>query len=295
MGNRVMKESVKMSEEIDALSFFEESTFYRLILTVDDYGVFPAKPDLLAHLLFPLKNSVDGKMMRQALEHMEKLNLIRLYRVKEKGEFLKIVTWEKHQRMRGTVRRFPAPEEADEEAETPETEAGAPEKPAKEPAKKPVKKPAAEPEKAPAAEPEKEPETAETVAEEPAPAEVRVLPLIELPLNDNSAHGVTREDMEEYIRLYPAVDVMQELRYMRGWCLSNPQKRKTKHGIRRFITGWLSRAQDRGGSSGRAEQPLPENPFIHMATEGGGEEASGREKASGGDLFEKLFAGGTVQ
>jgi len=232
-------------------------------------------------------------MMRQALEHMEKLNLIRRYRVKGKGEFLKIVTWEKHQRMRGTVRRFPSPEEADEEAETTEAEAEAPEEPAEEPvkkpAKKPVKKPAAEPAKEAEVEPVREPETAETAAEEPAPAEVRVLPLIELPLNDNSAHGVTREDMEEYVRLYPAVDVMQELRCMRGWCLSNPQKRKTKHGIRRFITGWLSRAQDRGGSSGRAEPALPENPFIHMATEGGGEEKPG------GDLFENLFAGGTVQ
>ena len=41
------------------------------------------------------------------------------------------------------------------------------------------------------------------------------------------------------------VDIMQELRNMKGWCNSNPTKRKTKRGILRFINGWLSREQDK--------------------------------------------------
>ena len=51
MSNRILKESIRMSEEIDALTWFEETFFYRLIVTVDDYGVFPADPVLLMHLL----------------------------------------------------------------------------------------------------------------------------------------------------------------------------------------------------------------------------------------------------
>lgn len=35
---------------------------------------------------------------------------------------------------------------------------------------------------------------------------------------------------------------------MRGWLLSNPNKRKTRRGIEKFINGWLSREQDKGGS-----------------------------------------------
>ena len=47
--------------------------------------------------------------------------------------------------------------------------------------------------------------------------------------------------------VYPAVDVMQELRKMSSWSTDNPKKRKTKGGIRRFINAWLSKEQDKGG------------------------------------------------
>ena len=70
-------------------------------------------------------------------------------------------------------------------------------------------------------------------------------PLIGLPLNDGSEHPVTEEDIREYSQLYPAVDVMQQLRNMRGWLLSNPTHRKTKRGIKAFITKWLSKEQDK--------------------------------------------------
>ena len=56
-------------------------------------------------------------------------------------------------------------------------------------------------------------------------------PLIGLPLNDGSEHEVTEEDVAEYAQLYPAVDVMQQLRNMRGWLRANPSRRKTKRGI----------------------------------------------------------------
>lgn len=71
-------------------------------------------------------------------------------------------------------------------------------------------------------------------------------PLIGLPLNDGSEHPVTQEDFNEYAALYPAVDVMQELRDMRGWLLANPSRKKTKRGIKAFIRTWLSKEQDRG-------------------------------------------------
>ena len=69
---------------------------------------------------------------------------------------------------------------------------------------------------------------------------------IQLPLNDGKMFDVTREYVEEKKKLYPAVDVEQELRKMRGWCDDNPANRKTARGIKRFINGWLTREQDRG-------------------------------------------------
>lgn len=72
--------------------------------------------------------------------------------------------------------------------------------------------------------------------------------IIELTLNDKSGYPVLQSDFDKYSELYPVVDVMGELRKMEGWFDGNPNKRKTKTGIKRFINSWLSRAQDKGGN-----------------------------------------------
>ena len=69
--------------------------------------------------------------------------------------------------------------------------------------------------------------------------------VILFPLNDGAEYGVTAEMVPEFMGLYPAVDVMQELRNMRGWLLNNPRNRKTRSGICRFINAWLSKAQNK--------------------------------------------------
>lgn len=80
--------------------------------------------------------------------------------------------------------------------------------------------------------------------------------VISLPLNDKTMYEVTREDYDKWVSLYPAVDVMQELRNMYGWLDSNPAKRKTRRGIKSFITRWLGREQDKGGSrTSKAAEP----------------------------------------
>lgn len=82
-------------------------------------------------------------------------------------------------------------------------------------------------------------------------------PIISLILNDKSFFDVTDEDVAKWNELYPAVDVMQELRKMAGWCESNTTKRKTRRGVRAFITSWLARAQDRSGSQNNYCHPRP--------------------------------------
>lgn len=66
-----------------------------------------------------------------------------------------------------------------------------------------------------------------------------------LPLNDGTEFHVTQDMVQEFSTLYPAVDVEQALRNMRGWLLNNPKNRKTSSGIRRFVNSWLSREQDK--------------------------------------------------
>ena len=67
--------------------------------------------------------------------------------------------------------------------------------------------------------------------------------IIDLILKDGSLYYVTSQMVELWKGLYPKVDIMQELRIMKGWCISNPFKRKTKKGVNDFITGWLAGEQ----------------------------------------------------
>ena len=70
---------------------------------------------------------------------------------------------------------------------------------------------------------------------------------ITLPLNDKSNYSVSKSDVQHYKILYSAVDVEQQLRSMLGWLEANPSRRKTRTGIKGFITKWLNKVQDRGG------------------------------------------------
>ena len=68
-------------------------------------------------------------------------------------------------------------------------------------------------------------------------------------LNTGEEWEADEKDIIQWQRTYPAVDVHAELAKMESWLDANPKKRKTSVGIKRFINSWLSRAQDKGGSS----------------------------------------------
>jgi hypothetical protein len=68
-----------------------------------------------------------------------------------------------------------------------------------------------------------------------------------LPLNGGGEYIIDKGQTDEWAALYPAVDVLKELRAMKGWLLSNPKRQKTKAGINRFMNSWLAKEQDRGG------------------------------------------------
>lgn len=69
---------------------------------------------------------------------------------------------------------------------------------------------------------------------------------IAIPLNSGEEYPITESDVTEFRDLYPAVDVPQALRNIRGWALANPAKRKTRAGVRRFVNAWLAKDQDKG-------------------------------------------------
>ena len=77
--------------------------------------------------------------------------------------------------------------------------------------------------------------------------------VISLSLNDGTEHWIYEDNVSKWSELFPAVDVMQELRKMKSWLDSNKARRKTKRGIARFINSWLSKEQDKGRMPVRSE------------------------------------------
>ncbi len=92
-------------------------------------------------------------------------------------------------------------------------------------------------------------------------------------LNDGTEWRPSEALFAEYVRLYPNVDVKQQFNEMRGWCISNPNKRKTKRGVKRFVNSWLSREQDKG-------YRRPENNGNYQQAQGG--------NGYGHNLFDRL-------
>lgn len=107
MPNRILKESICTSENVDQLSAFEETVFYRLIVNCDDYGRMDGRPKILISKLFPLKE-VRVKQMEDALRALTSAELVTLYTVDGKP-FLQMKTWDKHQQMRAKKSKYPAP------------------------------------------------------------------------------------------------------------------------------------------------------------------------------------------
>ena len=110
MPNRILKESICASEDIDGLSWFCEVFWYRLIVNCDDFGRLDARPAILKSKLFPLKDSVTKKNVEDALSALSSAGLVFLYEVQGKP-YLQLKTWNEHQQIRAQKSRYPDPKE----------------------------------------------------------------------------------------------------------------------------------------------------------------------------------------
>lgn len=101
--------------------------------------------------------------------------------------------------------------------------------------------------------------------------------VISIPLAGGKDFHVTPGMKAEFEKLYPGIDVLQELRAARGWCLTNPARCKTHTGCPRFLNSWLARAQNNGRN--RATDPGPQKPLGYadrVIAEAEAEERNGK-------------------
>ena len=225
MPNRIIKESLCSSEKIASLSDFEFRLWIGLITQADDAGRGDARAAIIKGHVFPFRERVSIKDIDAALQVLAAKGCVALYKVDGKPYFL-FPGWVKHQRVRDCKPRFPEPPENDG---SPQSAASCGELP-----------------QAAAliqSESESNPNPKNISAE---PQAASAPPVISLPLNDGTFYDVSEEQCHEWAGLYPAVDVIQQLRGMLGWLNANPSKKKTRRGIPAFINRWLAKEQDRG-------------------------------------------------
>lgn len=225
MPNRILKESICRSEEIDSLSWFEEVRFYRLIVTCDDYGRYDGRAKVIKGTCFPLKD-ITEKDIDKALSKLSAVGLVKIYEIQEKP-YLQLITWGEHQRIRNQKSKYP---EYDPKCDILLT-----------------------------IDSKRQQEQANDSNCEQNQSEQVEPPVITLLLNTGEEYGISQSNVYEWSELYPAVDIMQCLRNMKGWLLANKSKRKTIRGINKFIIKWLQNEQDKGGTRGY-------KPVINQAT-----------------------------
>lgn len=232
MPSRIIREGITTSEPLSFVSFEAETLFYRLLVTADDFGLFDGRPVIVRARCMPLRDVTAaqvGGWLRELSEH----SLIVLYDVGG-APFLLVPKFK--QRTRNAAPKYPLPDgwgvidgqltvncQATDGHSRPYI--GGEGEGVNECGKDGAAPPAAQP------------------------------PAITLPLNTGAEYPIAEVQVREFAALYPAVDVLAQLRKMRGWLIANPSNRKTSAGVLRFVTRWLGQEQDKAGKGGVVKQP----------------------------------------
>ena len=234
MPNRIIKESIRTSRSIGALSDFDFRLWVYLITYVDDYGRGSADPELLKGVVYTRRKSVTEGQIYEGIGRLANAGMVNLYEVG--GEpYLYFPNWASHQRIQTKKSRFPEPPAVHGESPCPTVDNEIPpsESESNTNTNTNTKKNTSY------SSPDLHEGPGKKEAESPEPARYKII------LNDKTYFDVTQPMIDEYRELYPAVDVEQEIRNMVGWCESNPANRKTRGGVKRFITSWLIRSQNK--------------------------------------------------
>lgn len=226
MPNRILREGILTSPRIAKLSWPAEVFYRRLHSVVDDYGRYHAHPMLLRAACYPLQldkvsDSDIGKWMRETAEAA----LVRVYPAEDGKDYLELLDF--RQQVRAAKSKFPPPMTdaqqmlskcvADAQQVRTKTES----------------------------ESYSESKTLKPTAPSDESLDAADPPIESIPLTSGEEFPIRKSLIAEFERIYPALDIPQTLREMRGWCLANPTRRKTKSGVLRFVNGWLAKEQNR--------------------------------------------------
>lgn len=110
MPNRILKESICTSEDLDRLSPMAEILFYRLMVNADDYGAYYGNISIIKSNCFPLRaDSLSCEDVRSWLAELVAAGLIDFYQSGGR-DYLQFHKWKNHQQVRAKKRKFPEAE-----------------------------------------------------------------------------------------------------------------------------------------------------------------------------------------
>ena len=107
MPNRIIHERATTSETLAALDDGTERHFWRLIVQADDYGYLDARQEVIRARAYPMMlNKVSEEESERRTQALTSVDLLHLFATdgKRYGHF---PTWEKYQRVRAKISRFP--------------------------------------------------------------------------------------------------------------------------------------------------------------------------------------------
>lgn len=107
MPNRILKERICKSKDINSLGWFEEVLFYRLMVVADDYGRFDGDVAIIKGSCFPLKKDLTERQLDKALEKLSIAGMVFLYETEDGETILQLTAWEKHQTVRAKSSKYP--------------------------------------------------------------------------------------------------------------------------------------------------------------------------------------------
>ena len=117
MPNRIIKESIHTSEDVNRMSDFQFRLWVSLITYVDDFGRGDARPAVIKGTCFPLRDRIALKDIDAALKALAGIGCVGLYEVDGKP-YLYFPTWESHQRIQSKKSKYPAPDESENHGES---------------------------------------------------------------------------------------------------------------------------------------------------------------------------------
>lgn len=110
MPSRVIRDSILSSRSLSRVSLGADLLFRSLILAVDDYGRFDARPELIRSACFPARPQIELKEVVAWLEELCEEGCVQRYEI-EGDWYLCLPGWEKHRSRgkRAEFSKFPSP------------------------------------------------------------------------------------------------------------------------------------------------------------------------------------------